>query len=73
MMTKEENRLALCEVKFLLLGALDRISILTAEIERNLNTEAEAAESSAYGTARHTIGVLEEQVAEISNQLRKLK
>ena len=54
-MTKEENRLALCEVKFLLLGALDRISILTAEIERNLNTEAEAAESSAYGTDRKSV------------------
>ena len=72
MMTKEENRLALCEVKFLLLGALDRISILTAEIERNLNTEAEAAESSAYGTARHTIGVLEEQVAEISKDRKSV-
>lgn len=73
MMTKEKSRQALREMKFHLLGALDRISILTAVIERNFNTEAEAAESPVYGTACQTIGVLEEQVAKISNQLRKLK
>ena len=74
MMTKEESRQALREIKFHLTGILDCITILLrTKIEKKLTTEADAAGNPAYGIANQVIRVLEELSEETSNQLRKLK
>ena len=72
-MTTEENIDSLRSVKRSLIKAHDEISRVTDFMEARLTTEYERAMSVEYGRVCRALGTLEEQIAEISNQLTKLK
>ncbi len=73
MMTTEESRQALQGVKLSPLKAHDEISGVADFMEARLTTEYGRAMSKEYGKVCQTIGILEEQIATISNQITKLK
>lgn len=73
MMTKEENIQVLQGVKRPLIKAHDEIVGVADFIEARLQTEKEFADSRVYGTVCHALGILEEQIASIGNQITKLK
>lgn len=73
MMTKGENIQSLRIVKRSLKKAYDEISEEVDFMETRLTTEHDKATSREYGSVCRTLGILEEQIAEISNQLTKLK
>lgn len=73
MMTKEEMIEALQGVKRPLIKAHDEIEGVAAFMEARLQTEKEFADSRVYGTVCHALGILEEQITNIGNQITKLK
>lgn len=73
MMTKEEIIESLQGVKRPLIKAHDDISAVADFIEARLHTEKEFADSRVYGTVCRALGILEEQITSIGNQITKLK
>ncbi len=73
MMTAEENKQSLRIVKRCLIRAYSEIAEEADFMETRLTTEYDRAMSKEYGSVCRTLGILEEQIAEISNQLTKLK
>lgn len=73
MLTKEEMIEALQGVKRPLIKAHDEIEGVADFIEAWLQTEKEFADSRVYGTVCHALGILEEQITSIGNQITKLK
>lgn len=73
MMTAEENVSTLRSVKLILEKAHDEITVEADFMETWLTTEYELLGSEEYGRVCRVLGVLEEQIAEISNQLTQLK
>ena len=73
MLTKEEIIQALQGVKRPLIRAHNDIEAVADFIEARLQTEKEFADSRVYGTVCHALGILEEQITSIGNQLTKLK
>ncbi len=72
-MTKDEKIQSLRIVKRSLIRAHNEISEEVDFMETRLTTEYDMAMSREYGSVCRTLGILEEQIAEISNQLTKLK
>jgi len=56
-----------------LIKAHDEITGVADFIEARLQTEKEFADSRVYGTVCHALGILEEQITSIGNQITKLK
>lgn len=73
MITKDENIQSLRSMKRSLIKAHDSISGVADFMEMRLTTEYDRASSKEYGTVCRVLGILEEQIASISNQLTKLK
>ncbi|PWB00886.1 hypothetical protein C5O23_11230 [Duncaniella muris] len=73
MMTKEEYIEALQGVKRPLIKAHDEIAGVADFMEARLQTEKEFADSRVYGTVCYALGILEEQITSIGNQITKLK
>lgn len=73
MMTAEENITSLRSVKRSLIKAHDEISGVADFMEARLTPEYDRVMSKEYGRVCRVLGTLEEQIAEISNQLTKLK
>lgn len=71
MMTKEEIIEALQGVKRPLIKAHDKIAGVADFMEARLKNEKELADSRVYGTVCHVLGILEEQITSIGNQLGK--
>lgn len=72
-MTAEENKQSLRIVKRALIRAHTEISEEADFMESRLTTEYDRAMSKEYSRVCRTLGTLEEQIAEISNHLTKLK
>lgn len=72
-MSKEELIEALQWVKRPLIKAHDDIEAVADFMEARLQTEKEFADSRVYGTVCHALGILEEQITSIGNQITKLK
>lgn len=73
MMTKDENIHSLRSMKRSLIKAHDEIVEVADFIEMRLTTEYDRASSIEYGKVCRVLGILEEQIAEISNQITKIK
>lgn len=73
MMTKEEYIEALQGVKRPLIKAHDEIAGVADFMEARLQTEKEFADIRVYGTVCYALGILEEQITSIGNQITKLK
>ncbi len=73
MITKDENIQSLRSMKRNLINAHDSISGVADFMEMRLTTEYYRASSKEYGTVCRVLGILEEQIASISNQLTKFK
>lgn len=73
MITREENIEALQGMKRSLIKAHDEITGVADFMEAKLTTEYDRAMSKEYGSVCRTLGILEEQITEIGNQLTKLK
>lgn len=73
MMTADEIKESFKSVKRNLINAHDSISGVADFMEMRLTTEYDRASSKEYGTVCQVLGILEEQIASISNQLTKLK
>ena len=73
MMTAEENKQSLRIVKRALIRDHAEIAEEADFMEARLTTEYDRAMSKEYGRVCRALGILEEQIAEISNQLTKLK
>ena len=73
MMTKDENIQSLRSMKRSLIKAHDEIVGVVDFMEIRLTTEYDRAASREYGKVCRVLGILEEQIAEISHQLTKLK
>lgn len=69
MMTKDEIKQSLQLMEQILMKAHDDITGIADSMEEELMTEEELSSSKEYGIACNTLGVLEEQIASISNQL----
>lgn len=72
MMTKDENIQSLRSMKRSLIKGHDEITSVADLMEAQLTTEYDQATSREYGSVCRVLGILEEQIAEISNQLTKL-
>ncbi|MDE5820912.1 MAG: hypothetical protein K2H63_00290 [Paramuribaculum sp.] len=73
MMTEEENINSMQSVKRSLITARDEISSIADFMEARLTTESDRAMSKEYGRVCRVLGIMEEQITQISNQLTKLK
>lgn len=73
MMTKAEIMQSLQLMEHILMKAHDDITGVADSMEEGLTTEEELSSSKEYRLTCHTLGVLEEQIAAISNQLKKFK
>ena len=73
MMTKDEIKQSLQLMEQILMKAHDDITGVADSMEEGLTTEEELSSSKEYGIACRTLGVLEEQITKISNQLKKFK
>lgn len=73
MMTKDENIQSLRSMKRSLIKAHDEIVGVADFMEMRLTTEYDRAASREYGKVCRVLGILEEQIAEISTQLTKIK
>ena len=73
MMAKEEIIETLQGVKRPLIRAHNDIEASADFIEARLQTEKEFADSRVYGTVCHALGILQEQITSIGNQITKLK
>ena len=71
-MTTEDRIHFLRSVKRSLIKAHDEISGVADRMEARLTTESERANTKEYGIVCYILGILEEQVAEVSNQLTRL-
>lgn len=60
-------------VKRILINAHDEISGNADFMEAQLPTEADMANSKEYGIICRVLGVMEEQIASISNHINKIK
>ena len=72
MITQEENIENLRIIKRSLLRAHDEVTRVADFMECRLKTETETAMSKEYGSACRALGILEEQITEISNQLNRI-
>lgn len=72
MITQEENLENLRIIKRSLLRAHDEVARVVDFMESRLKMESETAMSKEYGSACRTLGILEEQITEISNQLNRI-
>lgn len=72
-MTKNEKIQSLRIVKRSLIRAHNEISEEVDFMETRLTTEYDRASSKEYGSVCRVLGIFEEQIASISNQLTKLK
>lgn len=72
MMTKDEKIQSLRIVKRSLIRAHNEISEEVDFMETRLTTEYAMAMSQEYSSACRVLGVLEEQIARISNQLNRI-
>ena len=73
MLTADEIKESFKSLKRNLINAHDSISGVADFMEMRLTTEYDRASSKEYGTVCWVLGILEEQIASISNQLTKLK
>ncbi len=73
MIQKEENIEKLKSVKRSLVSAHGEIERVCCFMEDLLTTEYEQAQNKAYGCICRTLGILEEQIASVSNLLNNLK
>lgn len=73
MMTIDEIKETFKSVERNLIKAHDSISGAADFMEKRLATEYDRASSKEYGSVCRVLGILEEQIAKISNQLTKLK
>lgn len=73
MITVEDRREALRTAKRILIAAHDEISGTADFMESRLPTEADMANCKEYGIICRVLGVMEEQITSIGNQLTKLK
>lgn len=73
MMTKDEIQEALQGVKRPLIKAHGEIAGVADFMEAKLTTEYDRAMSREYGSVCRVLGILEEQITSIGNQLTKLK
>lgn len=73
MMTKAESIESLQGVKRSLVKAYNEISGVADFMETKLTTENDQAMSKEYGSVCRTLGILEEQITEIGNQITKIK
>ena len=73
MITKDENIQSLRSMKRSLIKAHDEIVGVADFMETRLTTEYHMAMSREYGSVCHVLGILEEQITSIGNQLTKLK
>ena len=71
-MTDEDNISSLRSVKRSLIKAYDEISGVADFMEARLATEQDRTMSKEYGKVCQSLGILEEQIATISNQITKL-
>ena len=69
MITADEIKESFKSVKRNLINAHDSISGVADFMEMRLTTEYDRASSKEYGTVCRVLGILEEQIASISNQL----
>lgn len=72
MITQEENLENLRIIKRSLLRAHDEVTRVVDFMEAKLTTEFDRAMSEEYSSACRALGVLEEQIARISNQLNRI-
>lgn len=73
MMTIEENKRALRSVKHCLISAHKDIESIADHFELQLTTEQEQAASAEYMTVCRILGIFEEQIANIRNQINGLR
>ena len=73
MMTEDEIKESLRSMKRSLINAHDEIVGVADFMETRLTTEYDRAMSKEYGTVFRVLGILEERITEIGNQLTKLK
>lgn len=73
MIDKEEKRKALQAVKHCLIKAHDEIEGSADFFELHLHNEYEMANCKEYGIICQALGILEEQIANIGNQINQLK
>lgn len=73
MIAQEERRKALQTVKRCLIKAHDEIEGTADLLEQKLPTEYDRATCREYGTVCRTLGILEEQIANIGNQINQFK
>lgn len=73
MITKDESKETLRSVKRSLIKAYDEITGVVDFMETRLTTEQDMATNREYCSLCRTLGILEEQIAEISNQLTNIK
>lgn len=71
MIAKEEKRKALQTVKRCLIKAHDEIEGTADFFESQLPTEYDRATCREYGTVCRTLGILEEQIESIGNQINQ--
>lgn len=73
MMTENERLESLKSVKRCLIKAHREIETVCASMEAKLTTEYEASVCKEYGSVCRVMGILEEQIAQISNQITNFK
>ncbi len=73
MMTKEDKVQSLRSMKRSLITAHDEIAGVAGFMELRLLSEYDMAMSREYGSVCRVLGILEEQITSIGNQLTKLK
>ena len=73
MMTKAESIGSVQGVKRSLIKAHNEISGVADFMETKLTTDYDQAMSKEYGSVCRTLGILEEQITEIGNQITKIK
>lgn len=72
MITYRDRMTALLAVKLCLIKAHDEIEGTVEFFESQLPSEYDRATSREYGTVCRTLGILEEQIASIGNQINQL-
>ena len=73
MMVRAGKRKALHTVKRCLIKAHDEIEEVADIFESHLSTEYDRATCREYGMVCRTLGILEEKIASIGNQINQLK
>lgn len=73
MMTADERVMSLKSIKRSLIKAHDEISGVADFMEARLTNEYEAKVYTEYSTLCQVMGILEEQIAQISNQIKNFK